>query len=701
MDDDSKHGTSRRRAGVDIGGTFTDLIVVDDATGDFVVNKTLSDPQDPSRAIEAVLTDALARGNIPMDELATIVHGTTLVANALIERKGDPVALLTTRGFRDSIEIGRESRYDLYDLMIENPRPLVPRWLRFDVPQRTLADESTLEELDVEYVERLARELWANGIVAVAISFLNSFANSGAERAARDAVRRAAPAMRVSVSSEVSQTIREFERTSTTIANVYVQARVDRYLRELAERLKRLSYHGNLFMMLSSGGIVTLETAISFPIRLLESGPAAGALAAASYGTACGRPDLVSFDMGGTTAKFCVIDDGQPLIAQEFEFDRVYRFRKGSGLPAKIPVIELAEIGAGGGSIARVDTLGLLKIGPDSAGADPGPVCYGRGGTEPTVTDADLVLGYLDPAFFLGGRMRLDIEGSRRAIQEHVAGKLGMSLEQAAWGIHQVVNENMAIAARAHVLERGHDPHRLPLFAFGGAGPVHAFRIALALGSPEVIAPLGAGVMSTVGFLTAPTAFDFVRPWRVQLARIDWQRANRLLGEMESEGRSLLANSRVQPNTILVERAADMRYVGQGHEIQVHLPAGTLDERSVSAMAGAFDEKYRQLYGRPGPPVPLEIMNWRVVVSGPRPLVHLRVKEKPGAGASAIKGTRRAYFPEAGGYLDTPVYDRYQMAEGLRFQGPAIVEERESTFVVGPEAECHIDEHWNLIARLR
>jgi len=689
-----------RRAGVDIGGTFTDLIIVDDETGDFAVNKTLSNPQDPSQAVESALIEALAAGYIPLDEIATIVHGTTLVTNALIERKGDPAALLTTRGFRDSVEIGREARYDLYDLMIENPRPLVPRWLRFDVPQRTLADGSTLEDLDVVYVETLARELWENGIAAVAISFLNSFANPAAERAARDAVLRAAPSMRVSISSEVARSIREFERTSTAIANVYVQTRVERYLRELEARLRRLDYKGNLFMMLSSGGIATLETAVAFPIRLLESGPAAGALAAASYGMACGRADLVSFDMGGTTAKFCVISGGQPLIAQEFEFDRVYRFKKGSGLPAKIPVIELAEIGAGGGSIARVDRLGLLKVGPDSSGADPGPVCYGRGGTEPTVTDADLVLGYLDPSFFLGGRMKLDLEGARRATQDHIGCKLGKSWEQAAWGIHQVVNENMAIAARAHVLERGHDPSRLPLFAFGGAGPVHAFRIARALGSPELIAPLGAGIMSTVGFLTAPTAFDFVRPWRVELSRVDWQRAQSLLSAMGAEGERILVASGIEAANIYTVSAVDMRYVGQGHEIQIPLPSGAINEQTVPALAKTFEERYRQLYGRPGPPVPLEIMNWWVEVSGPKPSVHLRVREKSVSRENVIKGTRPAYFPEAGGFVDTPVYDRYLMAQDDRFEGPAIVEERESTLVVGPGASCHIDEQWNLIARM-
>ncbi|MDQ3248009.1 MAG: hydantoinase/oxoprolinase family protein, partial [Chloroflexota bacterium] len=368
------------RIGVDIGGTFTDLIVIDDVTGAFAVGKALTTPQDPSAAIETVLIETLGRAGITAADVSTLVHGTTLVTNAIIERKGERTALLTAQGFRDAVEIGRESRYDLYDLDIDLPRPLVPRYLRFDVPQRTLADGQTLEPLDVAYVERLARELADNGVQAVAIVFLNSFANPADERAARKAVQRVAPHLRVSLSCEVAPEIREFERTSTTVANVYVQARVEAYLRELQARLHRLRFAGNFFLMLSSGGIATVETAVRFPIRLLESGPAAGALAAAHYGLASGHPNLLSFDMGGTTAKFCVIDKGQPLIAHEFEFDRVYRFKKGSGLPAKIPVIEMVEIGAGGGSIARVDSLGLLKVGPDSAGAEPGPVCYARGG---------------------------------------------------------------------------------------------------------------------------------------------------------------------------------------------------------------------------------------------------------------------------------------------------------------------------------
>ncbi|WP_089836323.1 hydantoinase/oxoprolinase family protein [Granulicella pectinivorans] len=675
------------RAGVDIGGTFTDLIVVDGETGAFTIGKTLTTPGDPSLAIET----ALVESGQPVGALRDLVHGTTLVTNALIERKGDLTALMTTEGFRDAVEIGRENRYDLYDLGIELPVPLVPRYLRFGVPERTLADGAVLHIVDVAFVEKLARELAEHGIVAIAVTFLNSFAHAANERAAREAILRAAPGMRVSISSEVSPTIREFERTSTTIANVYVQARVERYLRDLEARLERMEFGGNFLLMLSSGGVATAATAIAFPIRLLESGPAAGALAAATYGMASGHPDLVSFDMGGTTAKFCVIDDGKPLIAHEFEFDRIYRFRKGSGLPATIPVIEMVEIGAGGGSIARVNTLGLLKVGPDSAGADPGPVCYGRGGTEPTVTDADLVLGYLDPAFFLGGRMGLELEATKTAMEERVARPLGLSVAEAAWGIHQIVNETMASAARAHVLERGKDPSTLPMFAFGGAGPVHGYRVAQALGSPRMIVPLGAGIMSTLGFLTAPTAFDFVRPWRVALDRIDWTRAEEILGQMEGEGRALLAASGVADDAMTVERTVDMRYVGQGHEIAVGY--------SEDGLAEGFDRAYRQLYGRPGPPVPVEILNWRVTVSGPKPEIRLRIESV--ADAVVEKGTRQAYLPELDGYAEVPVLNRYGLKRGYRFSGPAIVEERESTTVIGPGAECWIDEKWNLVVEIR
>ncbi len=586
--------------------------------------------------------------------------------------------------------------------MLEMPQPLVPRYLRFGVPQRTLADGTTLQELDGAFVEKLTRELMENKVEAVAIAFLNSFTNPAAEQEARAIVQRIAPGMRVAISSEVVPEIREFERTSTTITNVYVQDRVEKYLRELQTRLERIGFSGNLFLMISSGGIVTVETASRFPVRLLESGPAAGALAAASYGAACGYADLLSFDMGGTTAKFCVIDRGQPLIAHEFEVDRRYRLKKGSGLPIKLPVIEMIEIGAGGGSIARIDPMGLLKVGPESAGADPGPVCYGYGGTEPTVTDADLVLGYLDPDYFLGGQIRIDLTAARRAIKERIADPLGLSIEEAAWGIHQIVNESMANAARIHTLERGKDPHRFPIFAFGGAGPVHGFRIAKALGSPAFIVPFGAGVMSAVGFLTAPLAFDFVRSWRSRIDSLDWQEANRLLKEMEAEGEALLEESGVSPESISHQRMVDIRYVGQGHEIPVPLPEGQLSSDSIPAIVKAFEEVYRRLYERLSESVPIEIINWRVTSSSPIPQVRLQVggrglDERGAINLAPTKGRRRAYFPELGGYSDVAVYDRYGLVPGASFDGPAIVEERESTVIVGMDCRVRIDEQLNLI----
>jgi N-methylhydantoinase A len=450
---------------------------------------------------------------------------------------------------------------------------------------------------------------------------------------------------------------------------------------------------------LSSGGIATRETASRFPVRLLESGPAAGALAAAQAGLLSGHRDLLSFDMGGTTAKLCVIENGQPAKTHEFEVDRVYRFRKGSGLPVRIPVIDMIEIGAGGGSVARIDSLGLLKVGPDSSGADPGPVCYGLGGTEPTVTDADLVLGYLDADYFLGGKMRLDLEGARTALAR-LGTKLGMSVEQVAWGIHQIVNENMANAARAHLGERGKDPRRMPMYAFGGAGPVHGYRVAEILRLPALISPFGAGVGSTFGLLAAPLAFDFVRSAYSRLDQLDWNFANRLLDEMAEEGRGVLERSGLSAGQITYQRSADMRYVGQGHEVAVTLPDGILSAEHLPRIAKLFNDAYRALYGREGPDVPLEVINWRVVASGPRPELNLKLPTDTRGKGDARRGLRRAYFPERGEYIETAVYDRYALNAGTKFTGPAIVEERESTLIVGARGKARVDERLNIVVEL-
>lgn len=686
------------RVGIDIGGTFTDMLLVGD-DGRAVIAKTLTTPGDPSLAVENALRPVLENGSVDARERGTLIHGTTLVTNALIERKGALTALLTTAGFRDAVEIGREHRYELYDLNLDLPKPLVPRHLRFDVPERMAADGSVLERLDESFVRKLVGELRDKGIRAIGVCYLNSFRNPAHEKRTAEIIAEIAPMIRVSLSSEVVAEIREFQRTSTTLANVYVQERVSDYLAQLQSRLDKIGFRGSFFVMLSSGGIATRETASRFPVRLLESGPAAGAIAAAEAGLRSGHRDLLSFDMGGTTAKLCVIDDGEPLKTHEFEVDRVYRFRKGSGLPVRIPVIDMIEIGAGGGSIARVDSLGLLKVGPDSSGADPGPVCYGQGGTQPTVTDADLVLGYLDANYFLGGKMKLDLDATKKAL-ERLGKPLKMSAEQVAWGIHQIVNENMANAARAHLGERGKDPRRMPMYAFGGAGPVHGYRVAEILRLPALISPFGAGVGSTFGLLSAPLAFDFVRSAYSRMDQLDWDLANRLLDDMAQEGRKVLESSGLESREIRYQRTADLRYIGQGHEVSVALPDGGLDAGDLPRIGAEFERTYESLYGRKGPEVPLEVINWRVVASGPKPDMNLKLPHGSSKGGDARKGSRLAFFPETNGYVETAIYDRYALEPGMQFTGPAIVEERESTLIVGARGRARVDDKLNVVVEL-
>ena len=683
------------RAGIDIGGTFTDLLMVG-RDGRAVIGKTLTTTEDPSLAVETVLRQASEEGVAEPGERGEIIHGTTLVTNALIERTGAQTALLTTAGFRDALEIGREQRYELYDLNLELPKPLIPRHLRFDVPERILANGGVLQPLDEAYVRRLVAELYEKGIKAIGVCYLHSYRNPAHEQRTAEIIGEVAPPVRVSLSSDVVAEIREFQRTSTTVANVYVQELVENYLTELLQRLDRLGFTCSFSVMLSSGGIATAETAARFPVRLLESGPAAGALAAAHAGMRAGYPDLLSFDMGGTTAKLCAVEDGQPLKAHEFEVDRMYRFKRGSGLPIQIPVIDMIEIGAGGGSIAHVDALGLLKVGPESAGADPGPACYGRGSQDPTVTDADLVLGYLDPSYFLGGEMRLDLEAARGALSR-LAEPLELSIEQVAWGIHQIVNENMANAARVHLGERGKDPRRMPLFAFGGAGPVHGYRVAEILHLPALISPIGAGVGSTFGLLVAPLAFDFVRSAYSKLEDLDWNFANVLLAGMAQEGHAVLERSGLAASDISYQRSADMRYVGQGHEVSVPLPDGILGKGDIPRVVSSFEQTYRTLYARRGPDVPLEVINWRVIASGPRPKMDFSMPLGASIRDEAAKVLRPAYFPESGCFVDTPVYNRYALASGTTLSGPAIIEERESTLIVGPRGQARVDEHLNVI----
>src|SRR5919106_1108887 len=531
------------RFGVDIGGTFTDLVVVDETSGAIRVGKVLTTAKDPAHGVEQGVQALLDEAGVAPARVRAVAHGTTPATNALIERKGARTALLTTEGFRDAVEIQREGRYDMYDLLIDTPAPLVPRRWRREVPERLLPDGAVLRPLDEVAARRVIAELIDEGVEAIAICLLHAYLNPVHERRLAALVGELASHVAVSCSSDVVPEIREYERTSTTTANVYVAPLMARYLEDLERQLHGLAIPGQLYVMQSSGGIALPPLARRLPIRLVESGPAAGALAAAQAARERGDARLLSFDMGGTTAKACVIDGGAPLVAREFEVARADRFKKGSGLPIRVPVIEMIEIGAGGGSIARVDRLGLLKVGPDSAGADPGPACYNLGGRLPTVTDADLLLGYLDADFFLGGRMRLDRASAQRAVEEHVARPLGLDLLEAAWGIHRVVNENMAAAARIHGIERGKDLRQYPLFAFGGAGPVHCWQVARILRVPRILLPFGAGAMSACGLLAAPLAFDFVRTRRARLDAADWSAINAVFAEMEAEGRALLTRA--------------------------------------------------------------------------------------------------------------------------------------------------------------
>jgi len=728
------------RLGVDIGGTFTDLVVIDETTATAHVGKVLTNPKDVAHGVEEGIHALLDEAGVSSGEVRAVVHGTTLATNALIEKKGARTALLTTEGFRDALEIGREGRYDMYDLFIDPPPPLVPRHLRREVPERLLADGSIARALDEVAARRALAELAKDGVAALAICLLHAYVNPAHESRLAALAREAIPEVFVACSSEVVPEIREYDRTSTTCANAYVAPLMARYLEDLERRLTGLGIPGQLYIMQSSGGIALPPFARRLPVRLVESGPAAGALAAAQAARERREPRLLSFDMGGTTAKACVIDDGVPLVGREFEVARADRFKKGSGLPIRVPVIELIEIGAGGGSIARVDRMGLLKVGPDSAGADPGPACYSLGGRLPTVTDADLLLGYLDAEFFLGGRMRLDREAARRGVEEHVASPLGLDVTGAAWGIHRVVNETMAAAARIHGIERGRDLRQYPLFAFGGAGPVHCWQVAKVLKVPRILIPFGAGAMSAFGLLAAPLAFDFVRTGRQRLDRADWPGINRLFAEMEEEGRALLSRAGVPPADVRLARIAEMRYAGQGHEVECAVPLGALSLQSLPAITASFESAYRALYHRLPQGVPIEALNWRLTVSGPNPRIGLSGRSEPrrdvvagavrrpaepggpvGAGsarparaeggltqsrsgaaraANPLKATRMAYFAEAGGFVETAVYDRYALDPGAEFTGPAIVEERESTAVVGPGARCRVDDGLALIVEI-
>ena len=675
------------RLGLDIGGTFTD-VALEIGERRFTA-KTLTTPGAPERGVLSALDVVTRAAGIAPGQVGLIIHGTTLATNAVIERKGAKTALLTTEGFRDVVEIRHENRFEQYDVNIDLPPPLVPRRLRFPVRERIDAQGHVLTPLDEAGLARTIDELAARDIEAVAVGFLHSFTNPDHERRTGEAIVRRLPKMGVTLSSDVSPEMREYERFSTACANAYIQPLMGRYLKGLERELQQAGFVCPLLLMTSGGGITTVATAVRYPVRLIESGPAAGAIFAGCIARQHGLDQVVSFDMGGTTAKICLIDKAQPQTARFMEVARIYRFLKGSGLPLRIPVIEMVEIGAGGGSIARLDALKRIAVGPDSAGSQPGPVCYGQGGSAPTVTDADLVLGRIDPHRFSGGKIALDAAGAEHAIADRVGAPLGLAADHAALGISEMVDENMANAARVHAIESGKDVRARTLIAFGGAAPLHAARVAEKLGVDRVLVPANAGVGSAVGLLRAPVAYEIVRGRLVRLSEFDAAAVNQLLSEMRAEAEAVVR--RGAPTAELTEqRSSFMRYRGQGHEIAVELPVCAFTDADRAPLVQRFEAAYRRLYSRSIPGVDIEILSWVVSLRAPAEgRLAAETVERPGEAAPL---SHRAVFdPDRGEFVDTPIYWRADLAPGAQIRGPAVIAEDETSTIVSADFDARID----------
>src|SRR6195952_1111992 len=670
------------RLAVDIGGTFTDLAL---EQGDRrTTTKVLTTPADPERGVMEGFQTIIQEAGVAPGDIGLIIHGTTLATNSIIERKGARTALVTTEGFRDVIAMGNESRYDQYDLNIVLPEPLVPRYLRLPVPERLDNTGKVLRPLDEAAVRALLPSLRQEQVASVAVGLLHAFVNPVHERRIQAILQQELPDIPVLLSSEVSPEMREWERFSTTVANAYVQPMMARYLRRLEADLQAAGADAPLFLMMSGGGLTTIETACRFPIRLVESGPAGGAIFSAHIARECGLDSVLSFDMGGTTAKICLIDDYKPQTARTFEVARVGRFRKGSGLPLRIPVIEMVEIGAGGGSVAHVDTMGRIAVGPESAGADPGPACYGRGGTHPAVTDANLSLGRYDPGRFAGGSMKLDVAAAHDALLADVGTKLGLTAELAALGVVEMVDENMANAARVHAIESGKSYEGRTLIAFGGGGPVHACRVAEKVGINRVLVPSGAGVGSAIVFLRAPVGYEVVRSLYQRFSTFDVAAVNDLLDDMRQEAEAAVAKGSF--GAPLVEtRTAYMRYVGQGHEIPVPLPARLLKAEDIALLRARYAVEYTRFFDRPVPGSDVEIMSYAVVVTTVVAEISRPSSDENLAPIkAALVRTQLVRDTTTGAVSPWAIYDRIALAPASTIVGPAIVMEDETSTLIGP-----------------
>lgn len=680
----------KARIAVDIGGTFTD-VALEMADGSLVTAKTLTTPKAPDEGVIAGVGEAMANARLSPADIGVIIHGTTLATNALIEKRGAKTALLTTEGHRDSLEMAYENRFEQYDVMIDRPPPLVPRWLRLPVRERLNAQGEALIALDEASVRALIPALEKEGVESLAIGFLHSYANPAHEQRAAEIVAKAMPGLSISLSSDVAPEIREYERQTTTVANAYVRPLMERYLRALENAFAAHGYSCPFLLVTSGGGLCTVETAARFPIRLVESGPAGGAVLAASIARRLEIPELLSFDMGGTTAKMCLIDAFEPSTARVFEVDRSYRFKKGSGMPVRIPVIELVEIGAGGGSLAHVDALKRIQVGPESAGADPGPACYGRGGKRPAVTDADFIAGRIVPEKFAGGSIALDARAAEKAMNDAVGAPLGLGVEAAAFGVSEMVDESMAAAARAHAVEQGKDVRKRTMIAFGGAAPLHAARLAEKLGLSRVIIPEGAGVGSAIGFLIAPASYEIIRSLPMRLDALDAARIAALFDALRREASDVVRAA--DPAARLVEtRAAFMRYVGQGYEIAVALD-GAL---TPAGLKREFERAYRTLYGRIIPDMAIEVLSWSLRIAAPAPNTN-RIEPASKLKASPRAGTRDVFDAAAEKRVAYGVFDRMLLSPGDFIAGPALIVEAQTTTVVSASFDALIDNARNII----
>ncbi len=688
------------RIGVDIGGTFTDFALYGADSGTMAIHKLLTTQTDPSEAVLEGVGALLSREGIAMEAVEAVAHGTTLVTNAIIERRGAMTGMLVTKGFQDIPDMRLEQRYDLFDLRLVFPSALVARPARREIAERIAFDGTVTEALDLDAARGAVAELIeSEKIESLAVCFLHAYANPAHEQSVAEMARREFPGLFVTASADVVPTMREYERWTTTCINAYTQPMFDRYLERLETGLAELGFTGKLFITTSSGGVLAPDAARRFPVRMLESGPAAGVLMSALHGNGLGLPELLSFDMGGTTAKGALVRGGTPLRKYDMEVARVHDFKRGSGLPVITPAIDMIEIGAGGGSIAEVDERGLLRVGPSSAGADPGPACYGAGGQSATLTDANLVLGYLDPEHFLGGEMALDVAAAERAIGETVAAPLGLDLARAAWGIHEIINEDVARAFRIHASERGFDYRQSSMVAFGGSGPLHAMAVARILKIPRVVFPIGAGVMSALGLLASPLAFELSRSRLAVIDDLDGNAFAATFAPLIEEATGFLRRADVAPTDIRVRCSLDMRYYGQGREIEIVLPDGD-PNAAFDRLTSLFEARYAALFSVSTPGAPLEIVNWKVEATGPETGLQggYRMTAHESSEGGARKGTRRAWFGAEA--HDSPVYDRYRLVAGTEIEGPALVEERESTCVIGPGETARVDAAGNLVAEL-